>query len=181
MCRRVLRTAELRTTKGEACSGTEGEAVAQLTRRPLACEMSRMSNPSVPENQTIHEGTLLRPGDVIPHFEGFTTDGRLEYGQLWQRRNLVLFVLPLNLHNAARTYLGALDVRLSELRPDDTTLVHSDRALERLPLGTLVIADRWGEIAHLQDLASDMAAWPSIDDVLDWVEFIQMKCPECPP
>jgi hypothetical protein len=140
-----------------------------------------MSNPSVPENQTA-KGTMLRPGDVIPHFEGLTTDGRrLEYAQLWQRRNLVLFVLLPNLHDAARSYLGALEGRLSELQPDDTTLVVSDRGLERLPLGTLVIADRWGEIAHLQELASDMAEWPSIDDVLEWVEFIQMKCPECPP
>lgn len=141
-----------------------------------------MSNPSVPENQTSAKGTTLRPGELIPHFEGLTSDGRrLEYEQLWQRRNLVLFVLPPNSHDVARRYLGALEGRLAELRPDDTTLVLSDLGLARLPLGTLVIADRWGEIAHLQELASDVAAWPSIDDVLDWVEFIRMKCPECPP
>lgn len=136
----------------------------------------------MPENQTIPKATILRPGDVISHFEGLTTDGRrLEYGQLWQRRNLVLFVLPPNLHDAAGPYLGTLEGRLSDLQPDDTTLVLSHRSLERLPLGTLVIADRWGEIAHLQELASDMTTWPSIDDLLDWVNFIRMKCPECPP
>ena len=126
--------------------------------------------------------TVMHPGELIAHFDGLTVDGRqLHYSQLWQHRNLVLFVLPPSLHDSARLYLRAVAARLSKLQPDDTTLVLSDRALERLPLGTLVIADRWGEIAHLQELVSNIAAWPSVDEVLEWVEFIRMKCPECPP
>jgi hypothetical protein len=34
---------------------------------------------------------------------------------------------------------------------------------------------------HLVRLTPDPAAWPSIDDIIAWMEFIGAKCPECPP
>jgi hypothetical protein len=70
---------------------------------------------------------------------------------------------------------------LAELKPDDTSLVISDHAVNGVLLDSVVIADRWGEIVHIQGLSPDLAIWPSIDDVLEWVEFIRVKCPECPP
>jgi len=124
----------------------------------------------------------LRPGDLISHFEGATIDGhRVRYEQLWQRRNLVLFVLSTAVRAEAQSYLTALEERVSTLQPDDTTLVVCDDRIEHLPRDSVVIADRWGEIAWLQEIASNPAEWPSVDEIVEWVEFIRIKCPECPP
>jgi hypothetical protein len=133
-------------------------------------------------SQVSEHRTLLHRGNLLPRFDGTTVQGRrLEHEQLWQHRNVVLFVLTANLHDAARAYLGALDMRLSELKPDDTSLVISDHAVDGVPLDGVVIADRWGEIVYIQGLSPNLAVWPSIDDLLDWVEFVRVKCPECAP
>lgn len=124
----------------------------------------------------------LGPGDLVPRFNGVTTDGRrLEYEALWQRRNVVLFALAADVRTAAAPYLRSLERRLSELTPPDTSLVLSDDSIAGLPPNHVVIADRWGEIAHTAPLGADLQTWPSSDDVLEWVEFVRMKCPECPP
>ena len=125
---------------------------------------------------------MLHPGDLLSHFEGQTIDGReVPYHELWQRRNLVLFVVSPELQVAASSYLMALECRLSELKPSDTSLIISHCAIYGAPMKRLVIADRWGEVAHAAELTSDPVGWPSIDDVVEWVEFVRMKCPECPP
>jgi hypothetical protein len=125
---------------------------------------------------------MLHSGDLITRFDGATIDGReVPYDQLWQHRNVVLFVLSADLGAAASPYLRALDGRLSALKPPDTSLVVSDHTVDGLPQNSVAIADRWGEIVHIEQLASDQEAWPSIDDILEWVEFIRVKCPECPP
>jgi hypothetical protein len=95
--------------------------------------------------------------------------------------NVVLFIVSADLISAASPYLSALESRLSELKPDDTSLVVVDHSIDGLPLNSVVIADRWGDIVHLERLASDQEAWPSITGILEWVEFIRVKCPECPP
>jgi hypothetical protein len=30
-------------------------------------------------------------------------------------------------------------------------------------------------------LINEPEYWPPADDILDWVEFVRAKCPECPP
>jgi hypothetical protein len=130
----------------------------------------------------IEQGDGVRPGALIAHFEGTTIHGgRCRYDELWQHRNLVLVLAAPPLVQRAQQYLRSLEARLSELRPDDTSLVLCDHDISQLPPNTLVIADRWGEIAHIQNLSANPAAWPPLDEIVDWVHFIQMKCPECPP
>jgi hypothetical protein len=135
------------------------------------------------KHETVNQKrAALSPGDLIPTFEGETVDGhRLRYEEVWQRRNLVLFVLSATARAEASSYIADVQARLSPLRPDDTTLVISDHKINGVPLDTVVVADRWGEIAYIQDLASDPAEWPSVDEILEWVEFIRVRCPECPP
>lgn len=125
---------------------------------------------------------MLRRGDLITHFDGTDVDGRgVPYDQLCQHRNVVLFVLSKYLAAAASTYLRALEVRLSELKPPDTSLVISDHALADLPQPSIAISDRLGEIVHIEQLAAEPERWPPIDEILEWVEFIRVRCPECPP
>jgi hypothetical protein len=37
----------------------------------------------------------------------------------------------------------------------------------------LVVADRWGEIVHV---AREV---PRVADVLDWLDHLEQRCPEC--
>lgn len=46
----------------------------------------------------------------------------------------------------------------------------------------VVVADRWGEILHIaSQSAADLSRLPSVDELLSWVQFARMQCPECPP
>jgi hypothetical protein len=124
----------------------------------------------------------LRPGDILPSYTAVTLQGdEVPYEKLWQHSNVVLFVLSVELSAAASSYLAALDGRVNELKPYDTFLIISHHPIAGVPENSLVIADRWGEIAHVADLESDPTDWPSIADIVEWVEFIRMQCPECPP
>jgi hypothetical protein len=133
-------------------------------------------------DRTEEQRTGLSPGDLIPFFEGETIDGRrLRYEEVWQRRNVILFVLSATARAEASVYLSGVQARVSELRPDDTTLVVCDRKINGVPLDGVVVADRWGEIAYIRELTSHPGEWPSVNEILEWVEFIRVKCPECPP
>jgi hypothetical protein len=133
-------------------------------------------------NQAEEKRAVLGPGDLIPSFEGQAVDGRrLRYEELWQRRNLVLFVLSAAARAEALSDLAAVEAGLSKLQPDDTTLVICDHTIAGVPLDAVVVADRWGEIAYVHELKPNREEWPSRDEILEWVEFIRIKCPECPP
>jgi hypothetical protein len=135
----------------------------------------------VTETRKEAKHTLLRAGDLIPHFDGMTIDGRrVRYQELWQHRNLVLFVLSKAVRAQANAYLTMLEGRISRLRPDDTTLVIRHDEINGVPWSAVIVADRWGEIAYLQQLTRNPVEWPPVDDIVEWVEFIRVKCPECP-
>ena len=38
-----------------------------------------------------------------------------------------------------------------------------------------LIADRWGETS------GETSRFPDIDELLSWVHFAEIQCPECPP
>jgi hypothetical protein len=118
---------------------------------------------------------------LIPHFEATAIDGEhVRYTDLWQQRNLVLYLVPMGARDAAHDYLDALRSRVAQLRPDDVTLVAIEGTVPRLPESTLVLCDRWGEIEHVTPLGDDVQSWPAVDEIVEWLEFIRSKCPECP-
>jgi hypothetical protein len=51
--------------------------------------------------------------------------------------------------------------------------VISHHAINGVPMNSLVIADRWGEVVHTAQLASNPTDWPSIDEVVEWVESFE--------
>jgi hypothetical protein len=127
------------------------------------------------------QSAVCRTGALIPHFEVATVDGnRVKYADLWQRRNVVVLTLPDKLDDTTRRYAAELQTRLAELKPDDTTLIVVVGSVHSLPASSLIVADRWGEIAHIEELSPDIAAWPSAIEIVEWVEFVRSKCPECP-
>jgi cystathionine beta-lyase/cystathionine gamma-synthase len=44
-----------------------------------------------------------------------------------------------------------------------------------------VVADRWGEILFLDSPSDPTWRVPDVDELLSWVHFAQIQCPECPP
>jgi hypothetical protein len=132
---------------------------------------------------TADEHALLQAGDLLsPFVHGTTLHGRaIPYEQLWQHRNVVLFVLADHTAEGVREYISAVNDQLSELEPQDTTLLISHESSSGLPMNSLVIADRWGEIAEARRLESDPAQWPPVSEIIAWVEFVRAQCPECPP
>ena len=117
---------------------------------------------------------MLERGDQVPHFTVTQTDGsRANYSDIWQRRNLVLVCVPGGIDFAA-----GLKARASEVHAHDAVCVITAESIPGLPCPGIVVADRWGEIYFVTG-ASDVAALPSFDEILDWLRYVAHECPEC--
>lgn len=114
----------------------------------------------------------LANGDQVPHFTVTTVNGEaFSYSSIWQSKNLVLMVLPGSDQNAGRT--------LEELRrietPDTRSVVTTD-VVPGLDAPATLVADKWGEIAHVVHAPDEL---PTGDDLADWIEHVRQRCPEC--
>lgn len=122
---------------------------------------------------------MLSVGDLLPHFEATLVTGeRFAYSQVWQRKNLVLVVLPPDVAVAAASYEAQLREHVAMFSATDTVCVVTCDNVSGLPDGAVAIADRWGEIAHIAS-AGDKSALPPAFELLEWVRFLQQRCPEC--
>jgi hypothetical protein len=118
---------------------------------------------------------------LIPHFDVTTVDGRrVRYQEIWQRRNLVLVTASSRDRDAAARYASRLQARRQEFEQADASVVVTTDPVPGLAPPMVAIADRWGEILHVADPA-DVARFPDVDELLSWVQFVRMQCPECPP
>jgi hypothetical protein len=43
---------------------------------------------------------------------------------------------------------------------------------------SVVIADRWGEVLHITEPSSS-AGLPPPDELIEWIDYIRQRCPEC--
>jgi hypothetical protein len=131
---------------------------------------------------------MLRRGDGMPHFEVTTVDGqRVRYADVWQHRNLVF----VSVNPGDESYARELAARAAEFGVAETALVVSAEPIRGVPTPGVVVADQWGEIAYVFDPRHPdearrfdrrgTTAMPSLRELLDWVTFVRMKCPECPP
>lgn len=123
---------------------------------------------------------MLHVDDQVPHFTVTSLDGRkVSYGDLWQRQNLCLVLVggpeP---SSAADAYLERLRARMADLTAHDTTCVVTRDVIAGLPSPGVLIADRWGEIQHVQQ-ADSAAALPPPAALIEWLRYVQMQCPEC--
>jgi hypothetical protein len=119
----------------------------------------------------------LKPGDPIPHVRVTTVDGDVfSYATIWQRRNLVFAVVGEAAADA--TYATALSARASEFRDRDCECVVTRDEVPGLAAPSVLIADRWGEVIHISE-APTSAGLPGFRDLLEWVEYVRRRCPEC--
>jgi hypothetical protein len=116
----------------------------------------------------------------VPHFEVTTLDGhRVRYQEIWQRRALVLVVVTASEREAAAHYASLLKARQSEFEDAEATVVVTAEAVPGLSPRRVVVADRWGEILH--SASPPAGEFPAVDELLSWVRFARIQCPECPP
>lgn len=117
-------------------------------------------------------------GDAVPHFRVTAVDGRtIEYSTIWQRQNLVLVMLA-DADSASEAYVSHLTAGLSVFQSHETELVVTRDAVGGCASPAVLIADRWGEIVHVAD-GADVADLPRLPEFLEWVAYLQTRCPEC--
>lgn len=121
---------------------------------------------------------MLQRGDLLPHFAVRTVDGgTLAYSTIWQRRNLVLLLIGTD-PEATNRARSAVESRKCDFATADTEIVITADAIDGLPARGCVIADRWGEIVHMASVGPT-TTFPPVDELLEWVSYTQMRCPEC--
>jgi peroxiredoxin len=120
---------------------------------------------------------MVQRGDVVPHFEVKTIGGELfSYSTIWQRRNLVLLAIPAA--EARGTYVSQLMARRSEFTARGAECVVTADHVPGIHSPAVVVADRWGEIAHVA-ASSRVDDLTSPEELLDWVDYLDRRCPEC--
>jgi hypothetical protein len=118
----------------------------------------------------------------VPHFNVTTVDGRrVRYEEIWQRRNLVLVIVGPHDRDSGAQYASQLKARGEDFEREQATVVVTADAVSGLPAPAVVVADRWGEILYLDTGAGQASRFPDVDELLSWVHFAQIQCPECPP
>ena len=121
---------------------------------------------------------MLLRGELIPRFQVTTLHGeRFDYATVWQRRNLVLVTVPASDSDASSKYVSELSGRISQFRAQNTEVVITREQVPGFPHPGAVVADKWGEVIDVR-AASD-ADLPSAEELLDWIKYVETRCPEC--
>ena len=122
---------------------------------------------------------MLQTGDLVPHFTVTTVSGEsFDYSDIWQRKNLVLVLLPHADSAATTKFVDQLTARLSELTGDDSACVITRDSVSGVQSPGIVVADRWAEIHHVAG-GRTVDDLPGPDDVIEWLRYVQHQCPEC--
>jgi hypothetical protein len=118
-------------------------------------------------------------GDSVPFFEVIDAAGAtVRYRDVWQRKNLLLVMVP-NQSQLFASILDSLHARMPELTAHDTAVVFTPDAVADLPMPGVVVADQWGEIYHVAAIDPDDPRAIDPDELLEWLRFVQVQCPEC--
>lgn len=126
----------------------------------------------------MHPARALEAGVQVPHFRVRTIDGGdAAYADIWQRKNLLLVLLPAEAGASGDGYRAALDEHLPDLTAHDTAVIVTRDAVAGAPRPGIIVADRWGEIYFVTGGPPDRLPAPA--DLVDWLRFMQVQCPEC--
>jgi hypothetical protein len=131
-------------------------------------------------NESSSHSARLQRGDPVPHFRVGTIDGRrIEYSStIWQRRNLVLVALTEPQSAPSRMYASQLEAGWSAFESHETECVITRDVVAGAASPAVLIADRWGEIVYVAN-GSSVAELPRLPEILEWVAYLQTRCPEC--
>lgn len=121
----------------------------------------------------------MKKGDALPFFAVTTVGGeKVRYADLWQRKNVLLVCLPAAATLEDDAYVGELTGRAEAIDACGAVPVVTRERVEGMPAPGLAIADRWGEVQYLapSDSTRDL---PDVQEILDTLDFVQRRCPEC--
>ena len=122
---------------------------------------------------------MLLRGDSVPHFDVRNVDNEpVSYSTIWQRRNLVLVALADVACDPCTSYISELTALIPALGAQNAECVITGDCVPGIPSPGVLVADRWGEIVYMAAVP-DIADLPSPDELLDWVSYVQTRCPEC--
>ena len=123
--------------------------------------------------------SMFQQGDAVPHFEVTTIHGeQLNYSTVWQRKNLVLVALPESGSELAHRDVSHLVSKVPEFEAAKAVCVLTRDRVPGILSPGLVVADKWGEIAYVA-FTSRADELPSAEELLDWVHYLESRCPEC--
>jgi hypothetical protein len=140
----------------------------------------------VPRPQGVHwlqgddmqETDALQAGRQVPHFRVRDLDhSSVAYSEIWQRKNLVLVLLPGDGSREADRCIAELRSHMPELTAHDTVCVMSRDDVAGAPRPGIIIADRWGEIHFV--VGGRVEDLPASAGIVEWLRYVQMQCPEC--
>ena len=122
---------------------------------------------------------MLQRGELVPHFTVTRLDGsRASYDDIWQRKNLLLVVLPAEESAERADYVSQIGAHTQAFSAHEAECVMTTDHVLDLPRPGIVVADRWGEI-YFVGSGCKVAELPKIDEILEWLRFIEHECPEC--
>jgi hypothetical protein len=120
--------------------------------------------------------TLPACREELPEIWGTTFDGRrIHASDLRGRKNIVVIFSGQQSSEPVEELVRALSVRHGEIQDEEAELILVEES--RLPRAAICIADRYGEV-YFSEFCSDTAC-TSADNVLEWLRFIEIQCPEC--
>jgi hypothetical protein len=122
---------------------------------------------------------MLNKGDHVPRFDITTIDDiRVNYADLWQKKNLALVCLSEDSSPDAQSYIHELREALPALAVHDAVVVVTTTPIEGMPLPGCAVADRWGEMQWIAS-AERVAELPCAREIAAWLQFVEIQCPEC--
>jgi hypothetical protein len=122
---------------------------------------------------------MLNKGDHVPRFECVTIDDiRVNYADLWQKKNLALLCLSDDDSPEAQTYIQQLREALPALAVHDAVVVVTTNPIDGMPLPGCAVADRWGQMQWVTS-ADRVRDLPSPREIAAWLQFVEIQCPEC--
>lgn len=122
---------------------------------------------------------MLNKGDHVPRFECVTIDDiRVNYADLWQKKNLALLCLSEDDSPEAQNYIQQLREALPALAVHDAVVVVTTTPIDGMPLPGCAVADRWGQMQWVTS-ADRVVDLPSPREIAAWLQFVEIQCPEC--
>jgi len=119
---------------------------------------------------------VLQTHDHVPHFQVTTIDRQQgRYDCVWQHRPLVLVCLESVGTSAETDYLLSLETLTAS---GGAAVVITRDPITDVPRPGALVADQWGEIYFIRDAAS-VDQLPAASELAEWLQWVQMKCPEC--
>ena len=88
---------------------------------------------------------MLQTGNLVPHFTVTTSSGEsFDYSDIWQRKNLVLVLLPHAESAASTKFVDQLTAQMSDLTGDDSACVITRDSVSGVPSPGVVVRRSMG-------------------------------------